>query len=40
MPCNSGVDRRRRDFGRRVERSDREGISRQEDNNKLGAKEN
>ena len=40
MPGNRGVGRKRRDFDWRVERLDGEGISRLEDNNKLGAKEN
>jgi hypothetical protein len=33
MSGNRGMDRKRRDFDWRFERSDGEGISRQEDNN-------
>jgi hypothetical protein len=40
MSCDGGMDRKRRDFGRRVERSVGEGISRQENNNEFGTKEN
>jgi hypothetical protein len=35
-----GMDRKRRALDRRVERPDREGISRQEINNEFGTKEN